>query len=237
MLKRQFGLIPPKFRRFARELRGHRFRLLDVGCGNHSVRQAKLWFPECEYYGVDQGVYNNDEEDFAMMESFFQLDLEHDELDAIPDEFFDVIVMNHVIEHLWQGDRVLPRVVRKLRPGGRLYVEFPAERSLSFPRMRGTLNFCDDLTHVRVYDIKEVANILLENGLRITRAGVRRDWRRMLLFPALLVRGVLRGAPAGAFWDIMGFAEFVYAYRPDEGRRALDGAVNSGKANRQKPSS
>lgn len=217
---RGLRLIPPKFLYFARENTRSRFRLLDVGCGNHSVRQAKRWFPNCEYFGIDRGVYNNDDEDFLLMERFFELDLAQDDLAVIPDSWFDLIVVNHVIEHLYNGEDVIGNLTKKLRKGGRMYIEFPGEHSLALPSMSGTLNFCDDPTHVRVYSVREVANVLLANGLRIKRGGVRRDWRRILLFPVLLVRGLWQGNRAGAFWDLLGFAEFVYAYAPDEDRKS-----------------
>lgn len=208
------GLLPTKFRLFAHKVGHKKFRLLDVGCGNHSVRQAKRWFPNCEYYGIDHGTYNNDSEDFQLMTEFFDLDLTVDTLGTVNDKYFDVIIVNHVIEHLSNGEHLLSRLPKKLRPGGRIYIEFPGARSLSLPSMSGTLNFCDDPTHIRVYDVKEVANILLANGCRIIKGGVRRDWSRIILFPVLLARGIFKNNIAGSFWDITGFAEYVYACVP-----------------------
>ena len=49
-----------------------------------------------------------------------------------------------------------------LKPDGCIYIEFPSVRSLNLPSMRGALNFCDDKTHLRIYSIQEVANILLQ---------------------------------------------------------------------------
>ena len=70
---------------------------------------------------------------------------------------------------------LLAALTAKLKPGGSIFVEYPSVRSLSLPSMPGTLNFCDDHSHVRVYDLKEVANVLLANGMLITKAGTRRD--------------------------------------------------------------
>jgi SAM-dependent methyltransferase len=189
---------------------------LDVGCGNHMPRATKSRFPNWNYYGLDRADYNVDDGDKAAMTGRYVLDLERDSLAEIPDGFFDVIVMSHVIEHIRNGLEVLSALTDKLRPGGRLYVEFPSVRSLGLPSMKGTLNFCDDSTHVRVYEVGEVANALLARGLVILKAGRRRYWTRILLFPLVvstkLVMG--RGFEAGDFWDVAGFADFVYARKP-----------------------
>ena len=81
--------------------------------------------------------------------------------------------------------------------------------------MTGTLNFCDDETHVRVYSVAEVANTLLASGFRIVRAGTRRDWLRIFLLPIMVpVKYVLRRElSAGDFWDITGFASYVLAVK------------------------
>lgn len=210
--RRKFKFLPiSKFRKFYREFKDREFTLLDIGCGNHSASLAKNWFPKCRYYGLDHGIYNNDKYDFDLMETFYDVDLSSSAMEEIPDELFDVIILNHVIEHLPNGLNVLKEVTGKLKPGGKLYVEFPSVKSLSLPNMKGTLNFCDDNTHVRLYDLREVANVLLAHDMRIIRGGTRREWWKILLFPLLALHMVVQGRPAGAFQDIMGFAEYVYA--------------------------
>ena len=85
-------IMPVKFKRFYRTHRNRRFKLLDIGCGNHSATLTKRYFPNCIYYGVDKDNYNNDDRDFAVMEKFFRIDLEAGGLDSLPDDFFDVIM-------------------------------------------------------------------------------------------------------------------------------------------------
>lgn len=217
-------LLPPKlvpFRRFRRQA----FSLLDVGCGNHSAALTRRWFPHCRYHGVDRDAYNNDAEDFALMERFYSADLETADLAEIADGAFDAIVCAHVVEHLHGGLAMLGRLCAKLRPGGEIYVEFPGVRSLRLPSASGTLQFCDDHTHVRLYSIPEVANTLLQHGLVIRRAGTRRNWQRMVLAPIVAPASVLRhgSVSAGALWDLLGFADYVWAARPGPG--ASDGAA------------
>ena len=191
------------------------FRLLDIGCGNHSPSQTKKWFPACEYYGVDNRVYNNDENDFEVMEKFYEIDLikEIGRLDEIPDDFFDVVIFSHVIEHLPNGLDVLLKLGDKIKAEGKIYIEFPSVRSLSLPSMIGSLHFCDDPSHVRVYEVSEIVNILLSENFKIIRAGRRRNIIKAAFAPMRIVLDLLRYKKIyGAnFWDIAGFADYVYA--------------------------
>jgi SAM-dependent methyltransferase len=186
---------------------------LDVGCGNHMPRATKRRFPKWRYHGLDRADYNVDAADKAAMTAHYAVDLESENLSTLPDEYFDIIVMSHVIEHLRNGLEVLAALTEKLKPGGRLYVEFPSARSLALPSMKGSLNFCDDPTHVRVYGVRELSNLLLARGFRIVKAGRRRYWARVILFPVIVpLKLILRGRlEAGDFWDVAGFADFVFA--------------------------
>lgn len=209
--------IPYRFREIRRRYGRRPFRLLDVGAGNHSASLAKRWFPNCHYAGVDRDRnYNNDAADLAAMDEFFELDLTRLEFGAIPDAGYDVLLLAHVIEHLANGDEVLRALAPKLKPGGFLYVEFPGPRSLALPSMKGTLNFRDDETHVRVFDHREVAGILRGCGLRVVSSGTRRDPLGVLFLPArvLNARRVHGFVPGGVFWDLLGFADQVLAERP-----------------------
>ncbi len=113
--------------RFARKSFGWRpFRLLDVGAGNHSATAYTGIFPACEYYGLDMSKdYNNSQEDFKLMKGFYELDLTKLDYSIVPDHYFDGIWMAHVIEHLYNGDEVLPGLLKKLKPGGFFLYRIP----------------------------------------------------------------------------------------------------------------
>lgn len=213
-------MMPVKLKRFHKEFKDREFRLLDVGCGNHSASTTRKYFPRCRYSGIDRSrEYNNDPEEFRIMEAFYEIDLEKGGLDAVPDNHFDVVLFAHVIEHVRNGVDVLKALAKKLKPGGKIYVEWPGPRSLTLPSAIGTLNFCDDDTHVRVYDLKDVANALLDGGCKVISAGTRRDPVKLGMFPFGLALNLARRAVGmrmithGGMWDGMGFAEYVYAVR------------------------
>jgi SAM-dependent methyltransferase len=189
-------------------------KILDIGSGSHSSSITKKWWPDCHYTGVDRDVnYDNTPEDISAMDVFIQLDLTELDYKKIPDDSFDVIIMSHVIEHLHNGDQVLPLLFKKLKKGGLFYIEFPCEASASFPSKRETLNFFDDDTHVRIYSIKEVANIFMQENFMVKAAGKNRSWVNIALMPIkiplqLLTKGYVRG---GVYWDWYGFADYLVA--------------------------
>jgi SAM-dependent methyltransferase len=189
------------------------FTLLDVGAGNHSASRITAVFPRCAYYGLDlDSHYNNSEDDMRAMKGFFQLDLTALDYSAVPDQFFDGIVMAHVIEHLHNGDQVLPGLLKKLKPGGFFYIEYPGSKSLALPSMRGTLNFADDPTHVRVYSVPELKALFESNNCTVLQAGTRRNWWYIAAIPARALESLVRKGyiQGNTFWDLMGFAEYLW---------------------------
>jgi hypothetical protein len=84
--------------------------------------------------------------------------------------------------------------------------------------MRGTLNFKDDPTHVRVYSVAELKEIFESNGCKVLSAGTRRNWFYIFTFPlrciiSLIERGYVQG---NVFWDLLGFAEYLWAQKKSE---------------------
>lgn len=190
------------------------FRLLDIGAGNHSATKARLVFPVVEYHGVDrEKEYNNSGEDIELMHAFYEMDLTQLDFSSIPDNYFDAIQMAHVIEHLYNGDEVVKGLLPKLKSGGYIYLEYPGEKSVTLPSMHGTLNFKDDPTHVRVYSVKELTLLLQANNCKVLKAGIRRNIWFIMAMPFKIIKCWITGKKlqGNIFWDIMGFAEFVWA--------------------------
>ena len=204
--------LPAKYRYLNKLFKQGEFVLLDIGAGNHSASKTKKWFPNCEYHGLDLNKnYNNDENDFKLMQSFYELNLEELNLDSVSNANFDFIMMAHVIEHLKNGDQVLVKLLAKLKPGGYLYVEYPGIKSTQLPRMKGTLNFFDDDTHVRVYSLTELYNLFLKNNTEIIKGGTRKYIPNILMMPFKVIHNLIKYGKIlpSIFWDLFGFAEFI----------------------------
>lgn len=203
-----------KFRFLNEKFGNNHFKLLDVGAGNNSASKTKKVFPNCEYYGLDMSRdYSNTDKDFALMKDFYEIDLTQLNYSIIPDDYFDAIQMSHVIEHLENGDEVLKALAPKLKSGGYFYIEFPGQKSTKLPSMWGTLNFYDDPTHKRIYSVPEITNVLTQKKLTVLKSGTRRNWYYIIFMPARIVQSLFKykRLNANVFWDILGFAEFVFA--------------------------
>jgi SAM-dependent methyltransferase len=212
-VKRFFRGRNSKFIYLKKSFGNKNFRLLDVGVGNHSASKTVSLFPHCEYHGVDLNKdYNNSDEDFRVMKSFYEMDLTKLDFHLIPDEYFDGIWIVHVIEHLLNGDKAVEKLTEKLKPGGYMYIEYPGLKSTKLPSMYGTLNFKDDLSHVRVYSVKELTQVFEQKGCRVLKAGTRRNIYFILVAPFRILGHLIRGKKliGNIFWDIMGFAEYLY---------------------------
>jgi SAM-dependent methyltransferase len=202
-----------KFRYMLKSFGSTSFKLLDVGAGNHSATRINAIFPKCAYYGLDMSKdYNNSESDFNIMKGFYELDLTKLDYTQVPNNKFDGIWMAHVIEHLYNGDAVVPKLIEKLKTGGFFYIEYPGIKSTTLPSMYGSLNFKDDDTHVRVYSVKELKQIFEANGCEVLSCGIRRNWFYILAMPlriviSLITKGKLQG---NLFWDALGFAEYLW---------------------------
>ncbi len=209
--------LPSKFRLIDKIYsKNQKFILLDIGAGNNSALNTKKWFPNCVYHGVDRDKnYNNTDADFNLMDEFFQIDLTTLDFDQIPNDFYDVIMMAHVIEHLPNGDEVIKNLIPKLKKGGVIYIEYPGIKSTTLPSKRGTLNFYDDDTHCRIYSKIELFNLLMTVNCQPLKGGTRRDLQTIFLLPIKLIHNKIKyGYVMGSvFWDLLGFAEFVFAKR------------------------
>jgi SAM-dependent methyltransferase len=194
-------------------------RILDIGCGNNSPSTTKRWFLGCHYSGADVVRYNNTEGDVAVMDTFYPLGVDGSGYDAIPDASFDFIILHHVIEHISDPEPMLATICDKLKPGGVIWIAFPSLKSLAFPPAAvGCLQFCDDPSHIYVPHIREVANVLLSNNVRVLHAGRSQDFIRTALGVVMLPIAFLRRVVTGrlsckGLWYVLGFEDSVFGQR------------------------
>jgi 2-polyprenyl-3-methyl-5-hydroxy-6-metoxy-1,4-benzoquinol methylase len=211
---------PMKFQYVRRRISSPSLRILDVGCGNHSPSVTKRWFPGCHYTGADIQRYNLSREDDAAMDTFYLLGTDGSGYEEIPEGAYDLVILNHVVEHMTEPKPILEALCAKLKPGGLIWIAFPSLRSLSLPSSEDeTLQFCDDPTHVYVPDIREIANILLANGVNVLHAGRSREgfWTTLADVTKLIKR-LLRKMMTGKFsgrgmWYLLGFEDHVLGQR------------------------
>lgn len=99
-------------------------RVLDVACGNGTFGE---WFKSrlnAEMYGVD---YSPVAADMCRQKGYSQVELVDLDRDLLPfeDNFFDVVILSAVLEHIMSPEQMLKQVWNKLRPGGVVVVLTP----------------------------------------------------------------------------------------------------------------
>ncbi|MFW9936254.1 MAG: class I SAM-dependent methyltransferase [Candidatus Thorarchaeota archaeon] len=194
-------------------------RILDVGCGTESPFKTKKWFPAIKYYGIDKSSsYINHMEDLKKLGKFWSIDLENSTLEDIPDNFFDVIIFSHVIEHLINGKEVLLTLTKKLKLNGVFYIEFPSLHTKSLPslsKLKITFNFYDDRSHKKLYNKNEILNILEKDNFKIIKARIFFNWKRILFFPFILFLKAKKELNKILYelWNIVGWCTYVLAIK------------------------
>ena len=146
-------------------------RLLDVGAGNGayllSVRSAG-W----EIVGVEPDPAA------AAVARRTGLDVREGSIHSLQsgDGTFDVITMNHVIEHVHEPRKVLSEAFRLLRPGGILYLETPNIESYGHRRFGRHWRGLEPPRHLVLFNWNSLEALLSEVGFaqieRRRRSGV-----------------------------------------------------------------
>jgi SAM-dependent methyltransferase len=176
---------------------------------------TKRWFPNSIYHGADIQLYEMDDSDQVAMDNYFPVSPDGESgYDVIPNKAYDFIIMNHVIEHIREPSTAIRTACRKLKPGGLIWIAFPSPRSLGFPSAVGTLNFCDDPTHLRVCNVMNIANMLLDNNLSVVTGGRSHDLIRflagLLVIPAAIWTKLRTGKiQVHGLWYVLGFEDRI----------------------------
>jgi SAM-dependent methyltransferase len=186
--------------------------VFDIGCGNDSPYLFKAVRPDIRYVGLDVEDYNQKHEPTAYADEYLSVPAEGF-LAAIQERpnQFDGVVSSHNLEHCADPDGVVIAMARSLRPGGRIYLAFPAAASVKLPSRTGCLNFFDDDTHVRPPDYQHVLDLLDAEGIMIDFAAERyrppvRVAFGILTEPISRVRKkVMRGT-----WALYGFETVIW---------------------------
>lgn len=160
-------LIKPKFYKTKKIFGSEDIQILDIGTANKSYEESRLVYPKAKYTGLDLYAPNVIAE---KGDEFLQMNLEAIDENKIRDTF-DLIIMNHVLEHLGNGEDVFRILCKKINKGGVVYAEFPSIKTMYKPKNRYRYHFHDDPTHKRVYLLETLANIAMAEGLKIHSCG------------------------------------------------------------------
>lgn len=139
-------------------------KILDVGCGSGDfLVRIKSQGMEC--YGVEPSDFKKE---FAKKHglNIFQGTLEEANF---PDNYFDVITLNHVFEHLPHPTKTLHELHRILKPGGTLVLGIPQSKCLAYCIFGKYWVGLDTPRHLFTYSTKTIQSYAKKAGFSVKK--------------------------------------------------------------------
>ena len=155
--------------------------VLDIGCGEGGFLKAVKNKTKAETWGVEM---MSELEDVAKANTdhFLSGKIE-DVLTDLPDNYFDCITLNDVLEHLIEPTDVLKLIKPKLSPKGVLIASIPNVRFVSNLRrllIQKDWQYCEsgilDSTHLRFFTQKSMKRMFEDAGYEVLyQKGLNKD--------------------------------------------------------------
>lgn len=140
---------------------GHK-RLLDVGCGKGSFI-ARMREQGWDVEGLEVDA---DAVEYARSKSGLSVHLGSLENIHFPDDTFDVITSNHVIEHVHDPISLVQECLRVLKPGGRLVLATPNIESFGHEYFGRDWSHLDPPRHLRLFTMKTLRECAVRAGFQ-----------------------------------------------------------------------
>ncbi len=145
-------------------------KVLEIGCGAGTFR-ANL-NDSCEYWGIEPV---NEVAAAAAKHLFKVLTGTFDEVaDELPDDYFDLVICNDVIEHIADTESLFKSVRKKMKKDARLVGSIPNVRefyNLTNLLLKKDWEYLDygilDRTHMKFFTEKSLKRTFLENDFTI----------------------------------------------------------------------
>lgn len=208
----RFFFQPYKYRLINKNIKQDKpLTILDVGCGHASYQICSKYLRIDRFDGIDKHIYNGKDEDYKSISNMYFIDLEEevDKIESLPDNFYDLIILSHIIEHIQNGEEVIALLANKVKQNGLIYVETPSVKTLKYPSGKGFFNFHDDPTHKKIYFFPDLANLFFSKNFKVIKAGIRRDMVRLIFYtPIYLIYNLFYHLPIKGKWDVRGLWDF-----------------------------
>jgi methionine biosynthesis protein MetW len=137
-------------------------KILDFGCGNGWILD-NLKEAGWDCYGLD---FDKKAVDFCLSKGL-KVNTGDIHSQNYPDNYFDAITINHVIEHVHDVDELLRSCSQKLKKGGRLIIATPNSANWQH-KLYGKFWFqLDPPRHLHIFNIHNLETIVNRNNLNV----------------------------------------------------------------------
>lgn len=147
-------------------------KILEVGCGNGAFAEVIKKQNEAEVWGIEMMANESAAAALVLDKAFTGTCEEH--LNDLPNEYFEVIYFNDVLEHMVDPYQVLKDLKAKLAPNGIIVSSIPNMRyhsaltALLFKKdWKYTTHGIMDFTHLRFFTKKSIERMFIEAGYSI----------------------------------------------------------------------
>jgi SAM-dependent methyltransferase len=131
-------------------------RLLDIGFGRGYLMQMAQGYG-FEVYGIDGSPAQVERLRPQFGERIVNLVVGRD---PIPWEAMDVVVMSHILEHVWDPEAVMSEVRRRMVPGGWVYLAVPDMESMHFKLLGKRWDAVNPLAHLHYFNERSLGRLL-----------------------------------------------------------------------------
>ena len=130
-------------------------QILEIGCGNGWAISYKE--PKVHYIAIDySSVYKKDLESNGI--TFYEADVSVEKL-TLADKSVDLIILNHIIEHISQIDFFVRELKRVLKKNGLVYIRTPDIEKVKWV-------FWHDYTHIRPFSTSSLGHLMSSFGFK-----------------------------------------------------------------------
>ena len=135
-------------------------RLLDIGFGaGFLLRMARAY--GFQVYGIESSHALTEELKPLLGRRLIEMHLSEEDL---PWGSFDVIAMNHVIEHIAEPRNLLPKIAKALNPDGMLFIAVPDSGSLQFKIFGKNWDAVNPVAHYQFFNESSLTRLLHDSG-------------------------------------------------------------------------
>lgn len=201
-------------------------RVMDYGCFGWTIHAAAkdLGRQDLRHSGTDiaKPVHIPEGADF------FLTDIATNKINC-GDDCFDLVIASHVLEHVTQPIALFAELVRICKPGGKIYIETPSDRSLQVksscdPENHAFLSFWDDPTHIRPWTPAAFYRLAISFGCRPLACAYMGTMRDLFLYPVKRLQAWCRDdgdALTWTTWQAKRWACYTVIEKPRDAQGAL----------------